>query len=343
MSESSQAGLSIVGAGSLGQAFAGLLAASGRATTLLASPGTAARLGAAGKIRLRGVVALDVPVAPAPAPAGRVGITDDPAKLPAQCGLTFATKGHQLAGAIAAVRAAWPGADDGSSWVAGVQNGVLKDDLLREAFGAGRVVGAVTILGAKREASGEVTISARGTTYLGEFPRGTSDRVTTAARLLQGAGIPTEAVEDIQRVLWSKECNAVGVFGVSVLTRGSAPSLMRNPDLIRAYLGLVRETAAVAAALGVQVDDFAGFPIRTYVARSDAENLAAIAARQPAPTSAPQGPEGMPSMTQDLLAGRPMEVDEVFADVVARAEKNGVAVPRITLVRDLIRGLNRNQ
>jgi ketopantoate reductase len=73
-------GLSIVGAGSLGQAFAALLAQSGQPVTLLATPATAARLHQAGRVCLRGRVRGDIPVAPAPAPAGRVGVTADPAR-----------------------------------------------------------------------------------------------------------------------------------------------------------------------------------------------------------------------------------------------------------------------
>jgi ketopantoate reductase len=46
-------------------------------------------------------------------------------------------------------------------------------------------------------------------------------------------------------------------------------------------------------------------------------------------------------MVQDLLAGRPMESDQIFGDVVRRAEYVGITVPRIALVRDLIAGLNR--
>jgi hypothetical protein len=61
-------------------------------------------------------------------------------------------------------------------------------------------------------------------------------------------------------VLWSKACNAAGVYGVSVLGRVSAPRLFRDPDLIRAYLGLVRETAALAGAHGVPVGDYTSFP-----------------------------------------------------------------------------------
>lgn len=333
--------LAIVGAGSLGQAYAGLLAASGQTVTVLASPATADRLRAAGRIRLRGVVDLDAPVAAAPAPAGTVGVTADPTRLPTPAGLIFATKGHQLGPVVRSVSEVWPAAGDDASWVAGVQNGLVKDDLLREAFGARRVVGAVTILGAGRQASGEVTVYSRGMTYLGEFPAGTSARVNQAVALLEQAGIPAEANPEIPSVLWSKACNAVGVFGVSVPARISASAMLRNPELIRAYLALVRETAAVAAASGVRVGDYAGFPIRTYVERSDEETLATLLAPRPAGSRAPAGPPIMPSMTQDLLAGRPMEADEVFADVVVRAEKVGVPVPRIALVRDLICGLNR--
>ncbi len=149
-------GLSIVGAGSLGQAFAALLAQSGQPVTLLATPATASRLHQAGCVCLRGLVSVEIPVAPAPAPAGMVGVTADPSRLPAGAGLLFMTKGHQLRAAAAAVRAVWPAADDGKAWVGGVQNGLAKDDLLAQAFGAERLVGAVTILSAERQAETQV-------------------------------------------------------------------------------------------------------------------------------------------------------------------------------------------
>jgi len=330
--------LAIVGAGSLGQSFSGLLAANGQTVTVLATPGSATRLLAAGKIRLRGIVALDVPVAPAPAAAGVVGVTADPRDLPRDTGLIFATKGHQLPVAIDEVRAVWPARDDRTSWVAGIQNGLVKDDLLAAAFGPERLVGAVTILGGQREADGGVAMMSRGATYLGEMAGGSSPRVEAAVATLQAAGIPTEAAPDIRSVLWSKECNAVGVFGVSVLARTSSPGLGRSPHFVRAYLSLIREVGATAAAYGVRIGDYAGFSIKTYLDKPDDEVLAIFASRVTAPRAGQT--ESYPSMMQDLLAGRPMEVDQIFADVVARAERVGVPVPRITLVRDLIRGID---
>jgi ketopantoate reductase len=81
--------------------------------------------------------------------------------------------------------------------------------------------------------------------------------------------------------------------------------------------------------------------VHSYTTLPEEETRAAILAHQPDPPSRPQEPEGTPSMTQDLLAGRPMEADQVFTDLVARAAAAGIAVPHIQLVRDLICGLNR--
>ncbi len=135
-------------------------------------------------------------------------------------------------------------------------------------------------------------------------------------------------------MLWSKACNATGVFGVTVLTRVSNQQLFAEPNLMRAYLVLVRETAAVAAAYGVQVGDYPGFPpIRTYAER---DHEATIASLQPAAAGAPS----YASMTQDLLAGQPLEVDAVFGDIVDRADRKQLSVPALRLVRDLIRGLD---
>jgi len=335
--------LALVGAGSLGQSFAGLLAANGQEVTLLATPGTADRLLSAGRIAMRGVVSQEVPVAAAPAPKGVVGVTADAADLPRDTGLIFATKGHQLPEAIAAVRAVWPAADDASSWVAGIQNGIVKDDLLAAAFGEERRVGAVTILGAQREADG-VAVTSRGATYLGEMAGGSSPRVAAAVELLKAAGIPTEEAPDIRSVVWSKECNAVGVFGVCVLVRSSAPGLMQNPHLMRAYRALIHEVAAVAAAYDVRIGDYVGFPIRTYLAQSEEEMLGAARTRAAQiGTVAARGSPSLPSMVQDLLAGRPMEVDQIFADIVERADRVGVPVPRIEFVRDVIRGIDPGQ
>ena len=171
-------------------------------------------------------------------------------------------------------------------------------------------------------------------------PRNPAPGSWTPWRSFGPPGIPTEAPSDIRTVLWSKACNAAGVFGVTSVLRISTPRLFRDPHLIRAYLGLVRETAAIAAAHGVPVDDFTNFPIRTYVTRPDEETVAALSQKAFLAPAATGGVESFASMTQDLRAGRAIEVDDVFADLVERGERAGVAVPRLRLVRDFLRGLD---
>jgi len=262
-----------------------------------------------------------------------VRLTRDPHDVPEQAVVIFTTKGHDLPAAIDAVRTA---AARRVAWAAGVQNGVLKDDLLQAAFGAERTVGAATIFGAQRQPDGSVRVGSRGMTYLGEHSGQLSDRVQQAALTLDAAAIPTQARADIPSVVWSKACNATGVFGVAVLARCSNQRLFSDRHLMRAYLALVRETAAVAAACGASVGNYAAFPpIGTYVERDDDAILAQL------PDAADDGqPPAYASMTDDLLAGRPLEVDAVFGDIVARADHHHVPVPCLRLVRDVLRALD---
>ena len=317
----------VVGAGALGQAFSGLLARAGARVTLLATARSADRLRASGGIRLRGAADAAVPFDP-----NRLALTTEAADVPDGAVVVFTTKGQDLPRAIDSVRSA---AGDRVAWTCGVQNGIVKDELLAAAFGADRVVAAATILGAQRYADDRVIVTSLGRTYLGELDGHVSERVQTAADAFASAGIPTEARADIQRVLWSKACNATGVFGVTVLARVSNDRLFSDPHLMRAYLVLVRETAAVAAASGVEVGDYAGFPpIRTFVETD--EQVIIDQLRPPVASASPT----YASMTSDLLAGRPLEVESIFGDIVQRAERSAVAVPCLRLVRDLIRGVD---
>ena len=73
------------------------------------------------------------------------------------------------------MRAAWPAPDDRDAWVGGLQNGMAKDDVLAEIFGASDVVGAVTILGGERRPEGEIAVASLGCTYLGEIGAAASE------------------------------------------------------------------------------------------------------------------------------------------------------------------------
>jgi 2-dehydropantoate 2-reductase len=310
---------------------------------LLARSGSFERLAAAGQVRLRGIVEMDVPLhvldSGTSVPRGSIGLTAAPARLPGGSGLLFATKGHQLGAAVESVRASEPEWTSPAEWVCGIQNGMQKDDVLGNAFGRERLIGAATILGAQHAGDGSIVVTAPGATYLGDFAPATSRLTDNAFELLSDIGLVVQREVDARTVLWSKACNAAGVFGVCVLARCSGQRMSGTAALMRAYLSLVREAADLARAYGVQVGDYPGFPIKTYVERDEEATLALVEQQVRRPR-APGAAESFPSMVQDLRAGRPLEVEGVFGDLVERAARAGRVVPRLSLVCDLLRGID---
>src|SRR5260370_39221154 len=90
----------IVGAGSLGQSFAALLAQAGHEVTLLATPRSSQRLSTNGGIRLQGAVDAVVPLRTGSAIGGSLAVTTDAAEMPPDAQVIFTTQGHDLPPAI---------------------------------------------------------------------------------------------------------------------------------------------------------------------------------------------------------------------------------------------------
>ncbi len=328
--------VTIVGAGSLGLVLAAALARAGHLVTLMARAGSAAALRDRGAIEVTGQLALTVPVAALPAADGQVGVTHHASELPQADAVLFTSKGHDLPGSIEEVADAWPVQRREGSFVAGLQNGVVKDELLAAAFGSRAVVGAATVLGAQRLVPGAATVTGLGTTFLGEFDAPSSARTDRIAAVFAGAGLPVVVVTEIRSLLWAKFCNAIGIFGVSALTRLPSVEIFARPPLAFAYRSLLDEAAAVAAAEGVEVKDFPDLPMRTYLQPTPAEAVAEMGRRAaPGRGRAP----GFSSIVQDVAAGRRTEIEETFGDLVRRAHQHGVQVPRAELVYRIVSGL----
>lgn len=250
----------------------------------------------------------------------------------------FTTKAHHLKDAMGRLRGSTPQA------ILGVQNGMAKDDLLWSVFGRNHVVGASTTTGADRQPDGTVLVTQRGNTYVGLLNR-ESPLAPQQERLLQELansltqqGYPTEVRTNIRAVEWSKVCNAGSTFGITVLTRVPVSDIWTRRPLVHAFLQLVREIATIAQETeGILVEDVPGLPILSYVSLSAEEVWERFGRKTPRPS---HSPGHYPSMLQDLLAGRSLEVDEVFGDLVRRAAQRDIPVPHLDFVYHLITGLN---
>jgi len=323
--------ITFIGAGALGQGMAALLARSGR-VSLLARPESAAALQAAGVLRVRVPDGeLEVPVG---AGAGAVRVNDAMAQIEPDAAVVMTPKGHNLGIAIEALQEAW---QPTTGYVLGLQNGVQKDRLLGEAFGAERVLGAATVLGARREDDGVVRVTGLGQTYLGEFDGSRSERLATLAARFADAEVPCRDDLDIARLLWTKCVNALGAFGVSCLTQLPSSVMMRSEHLVGVFLDLLAEAATVATAEGHPVDDFPDLPIATYLADDRDHRIGVITeAVRAVSLAAPS----YSSMAMDVINGRQTEVAAVFGDVLDRARSHGLEVPRLALVHAVVSGMD---
>jgi 2-dehydropantoate 2-reductase len=325
----------VVGAGSLGLTFAAALAAAGGSVTLLCRQGSAGPVLASGELRIEGELSCRVGASSDPAQPGVVCVLDEPASLPDVDGTLFVTKAHQLVEAASSVAAA-PRLAQGESWVAGFQNGVVKDDVLADRFGPARTLGAASVLGARRLDAARAVVSGLGMTYFGELASPPGERAGAACRAFRAAGLPCETVEDTPSMLWSKFANAVGVFAVTALTGVPTSEMFNRPPLVRAYRSMLDEVDAVAWAEGISIGDFPGLTIRTYLRGTPEELVERFAGR----AVGPAGPPSYSSMAQDVAAGRPTEAAQIFGDLVRRAARHGVATPRAELVNELMAGID---
>jgi len=325
----------IVGAGSLGLALGAALAASGHVVTVLGRSSSTAGLLGAGEVQIGGALHLRVPVSAAAASPGYLCVTDDPAQLPAVTGTIFTTKGRQLEAAVQEVAKSGAGRV-ALSWFAGLQNGVLKDDVLAAAFGPERVLGAATVLNARRTEVAQVTVGGLGMTYFGELGAPPTPRATAACEAFCQAGLPAVAVDDARSLLWSKFANAVGIFAVTGLTRLATGEMWRRRPVVVAYRSLLDEVDAVARAEGVRIGDYPELPMRTYL-EATGEQLADLMAAR---TFDPGAPQSFSSMAQDIRAERTTEAEQIFADLARRGRRYGVPTPRVDLVNSLISGID---
>ncbi len=292
----------VIGAGGIGTLVAVLLARAGSDVVLFARPA------AANAIRTRGGGTIDGPL-------GRNGevvplaVTADPAALRADAAI-FCVKAHQLADAAADCRDAIAAAAS----VVVMQNGIPWWYPVRASDPDGRVAAAIPpakIVGGVVEAAGLVLepgvvrtgASARFT--LGA-PDGTTGPHTEAlAAALTAAGVEAVATTEIRAAVWRKLLGNAAPLPMSALTRSVPRDMCADPDVFAFMADVLREIIAVAAADGITLD---------VTPEERLEQTRRVGAHPP-------------SMLQDLLASKKLELDALTGAAIEVGERAGIAMP----------------
>jgi 2-dehydropantoate 2-reductase len=201
--------------------------------------------------------------------------------------------------------------------VLSLQNGVIKDDILRREFGERAVMGGVGYVATHIARPG--VIHQTGTLQrmvFGEYDGRRSARAQELLAAALKAGIQAELSSDVRRSIWEKYVFLVGLSGTTATMRMAIGPIRKNAQT-RAFLyELMKEVVDVGRAHGVALpEDYA-------------EQRLAFADAVPADMTS--------SLHHDLEQGNPLEVEWLSGGVVKLGEQVGVRTPANRAVWDIL-------
>jgi 2-dehydropantoate 2-reductase len=249
----------------------------------------------------------------------RPTVIDDPQKLRETGTLIIATKAINTAAALETLRHVQ--LDNAFA----VQNGVLKNELLARVFGYSRVLGAMADFSGELLANGEVKFTRNVCLHLGEEKGGASARAEDLAVTIDTAGVRCVAASNIRTREWSKFAGWIASFPVSVLTRQITWKYMLDERTATVIVRMVREAAALAAAMKVELTDMPPLPVPSIVHASDARAVEIV--REIGQVFKDNSPEHRMSAQQDVLRGSPLEYEETLGYALSKAQELGVPMP----------------
>ncbi len=297
--------IAIMGSGGVGGLFGAHLVRGGADVTFIARGAHLAAMRENG-IRIEGAPGGDVHVP-------TVKATDNPAEIGPVDLVMFAVKLGATDDAIEAIRPL-VGTDTA---IVSFQNGVLKDEHLRAAFGRAHIFGGVAYVGSAIDRPGVIAQTGpMQRLVFGEFDGNPSPRVDAFFDACRAADINAEISDDIRRSIWEKFVFLIGLSGTTATMRVPIGPIRGNPQTRAFLLDVMRETVAVGRALGVDLpEDYAE---QRLVLADDVA---------PGMTS---------SLHHDLQRGNPLEVPWLAGGVVELGRQAGVPTPMNRAIADIL-------
>lgn len=297
--------IAMMGSGGVGGFFGGRLAKAGCDVTFIARGAHLAAMREHG-LQLESAAHGNIHIQ-------KVNATDDPASLgPVELVIVSV----KLWDTEAAARQIKPliGPDTG---VISLQNGVIKDDILRSIIGDKAVMGGVCYVA--------TTISKPGVIHqtgpmqrivFGEYDGTISKRAEALHAALRKSGVTSELSDDVRRSIWEKYVLLVGLSATTTSMRNTLGPIRSNPQTRAFLFDVMREVVAVGRAHGVALPaDFA-------------EDRMAFADTLPVDMTS--------SMHHDLDKGNRLEVEWLSGGVVKLGTEKGVPTPCNRAVCDIL-------
>ncbi len=311
----------IAGAGAIGSILGGMLHLAGHDVTML---GRRAHMDAIARngLRITGLLGEHT--------VHGLKVADDPSQVDRRFGVILcAAKSYDtdsIADALANRLA-----DDGV--IVSMQNGLGNIESLSERFGAHRVLGARVIFGAEIPTPGtsHVTVFAQplaigpAPSLHREHTGALLECARSLATLIDAAGVPTVAADDIMPVIWTKLLYNVALNPLGALLRLHYGALAADLDLRPILDSAIDEAFTVARALAVAL------PF------TDADAYRDHFYKQLIPTTF----DHRPTMMHDLHIRGRTEIGTLNGKIVELAEQLGLEAPTNRMLTRMIRAAER--
>lgn len=286
--------IAVMGAGSVGGYFGGMLSRGGNDVTLIARGAHLRAIVDRGLTVIRDQEQFTV----------RCDATDDPSRVGEVELVLLTVKTYQNDQAIPAML---PLVGPATS-VLCLQNGIdsyqaaaAKVGLERVLPGAAYIEVGVPEPGVVKQTGSEVRIA------FGEVDGSQSERGSRVLATLEQSGIPAQFDRNIQRTLWTKFLLIASMGGVTALSRETMAQLMPRPEWRRVVVGCLREVETVGRTAGADLDPKVVEQALDYFER-ELELLHS-------------------SMHADITAGRPLELETLNGAVVRVGREINVPTP----------------
>jgi 2-dehydropantoate 2-reductase len=207
--------------------------------------------------------------------------------------------------------------------VMSMQNGLGHEDVLADVVGRAHVLGAKTYVGGMLLKPGHAVAGTAGKeTIIGELDGQVSERAKAIAAEFNRAGLKTVVSDNIIGTMWDKLLINVATGAVSAITRLPYGPLYKSPEIEGIAVAAVTEAMAAAKALGVVLS-----------IREPREAWFKASAGLPA--------DFKTSMLQSIEKGQRTEIDFINGAVVRAGHRAGIATPVNETLVACIKGIER--
>lgn len=293
--------VAVMGAGAVGCFYGGMLARAGHRVTLIGRPAHVQAVQAGG-LRMQ-TLHFDETLA--------LAASTEPSAVAGADLVLFAVKSPDTESAGLQMR---PHLKPGAL-VLCLQNGVDNAERLRAVLPGNEtgvaVAAAVVYVATEMAAPGHLRHHGRGELVIEPAPGSAG-----AAQALIEAGVPTEISDNVRGALWAKLILNCAYNALSAVGRIAYGELVQRPGVSGVMRDVVAECRAVAAADSVAVPGDVDAAVRRI-----AETM----------------PTQYSSTAQDLMRGKPSEIDHLNGYVVRRGEALGVPTPANRVLWTLVR------